>query len=112
MRSQIITKLTQAAEKINKYVHNEGAGKEEEVKRLREEFGKKVLFAFTNLKIEALMFLSVCAFLLIPINLSKKNRMYKVVILLFNYLFRGKEYCFFKGEIKESKIKTLSKYIK
>ena len=71
-----------------------------------------VLFAFTNFKIEALMFLSICTFLLIPINISKKNRMYKVVILLFNYLFRGKEYCFFKGEIKESKIKSLSKYIK
>ena len=27
-----------------------------------------VLFAFTNLKIQALMFLSVCAFLLIPIE--------------------------------------------
>ncbi|MBQ9014297.1 MAG: hypothetical protein IJ094_12240 [Bacilli bacterium] len=71
-----------------------------------------VLFAFTNLKIEALMFLSVCAFLLIPINLSKKNRMYKVVILLFNYLFRNKNYCFFNEELKDSKIKTLSKYIK
>lgn len=71
-----------------------------------------VLFAFTNFKIEALMFLSICAFLLIPINISKKNRMYKVVFLLFNYLFRGKEYWFFKGEIKESKIKSLSKYIK
>ena len=71
-----------------------------------------VLFAFTNLKIEALMFLSVCAFLLIPINLSKKNRMYKVVILLFNYLFRNKNYCFFNEELKDSKIKTLSKYLK
>ena len=58
------------------------------------------------------MFLSVCAFLLIPINLSKKNRMYKVVILLFNYLFRNKNYCFFNEELKDSKIKTLSKYLK
>lgn len=71
-----------------------------------------VLFAFTNFKIQALMFLSICAFLLIPINLSKKNRMYKVVILLFNFIFRNKNYCFFNEELKESKIKTLSKYIK
>ena len=71
-----------------------------------------IMFAFSNLKIQALMFLSVCAFLLIPINISKKNRMYKVVILLFNYLFRGRNYCFFNEEIKESKIKSLSKYIK
>ena len=71
-----------------------------------------IMFAFSNLKIQALMFLSVCAFLLIPINISKKNRMYKVVILLFNYLFRGRNYCFFNEEIKESKIKSLSKYMK
>lgn len=55
-----------------------------------------VLFAFTNLKIEAMVFLTVCVFLLIPINLSKKNRMYKVVILLFEYLFKCKEYIYFK----------------
>ena len=55
-----------------------------------------VLFAFTNLKIEAMVFLTICVFLLIPINLSKKNRMYKVVILLFEYLFKCKEYIYFK----------------
>ena len=49
-----------------------------------------ILFAFTNFKLQALVFLSVCAFLLIPINLSKKNRMYKVVILLFKYIFKCK----------------------
>ena len=43
-----------------------------------------ILFAFTNFKLQALVFLSVCAFLLIPINLSKKNRMYKVVIFFLN----------------------------
>lgn len=51
-----------------------------------------ILFAFTNFKLQALVFLSVCAFLLIPINLSKKNRMYKVVILLFKYVFKCEEY--------------------
>ena len=53
-----------------------------------------ILFAFTNFKLQALVFLSVCAFLLIPINLSKKNRMYKVVILLFKYAFKCKEYIY------------------
>ena len=71
-----------------------------------------IMFAFTNLKIQALIFLSICAFLLIPINLSKKNRMYKIMILLIEYLFKTKEYYFFNEEIKESKIKTISKYIK
>ena len=55
-----------------------------------------ILFAFTNFKLRALVFLSVCAFLLIPINLSKKNRMYKVVILLFKYVFKCKEYIYLK----------------
>ena len=55
-----------------------------------------ILFAFTNFKLQALVFLSVCAFLLIPINLSKKNRMYKVVILLFKYIFKCKEYIYLK----------------
>ena len=55
-----------------------------------------ILFAFTNFKLQALVFLSVCAFLLIPINLSKKNRMYKVFILLFKYVFKCKEYIYLK----------------
>lgn len=55
-----------------------------------------ILFAFINFKLQALVFLSVCAFLLIPINLSKKNRMYKVVILLFKYVFKCKEYIYLK----------------
>ena len=55
-----------------------------------------ILFAFTNFKLQALVFLSLCAFLLIPINLSKKNRMYKVVILLFKYVFKCKEYIYLK----------------
>ena len=71
-----------------------------------------VLFAFTNLKIQALVFLSICLFLLIPVNLSKKNRMYKIMFLLVNYIFRNKNYCFFNEDIKESKIKQITKYLK
>lgn len=71
-----------------------------------------ILFAFTNLKIQALIFFSICAFLLIPINLSKKNRMYKVVILLFKYLFKTKNYCFFNEKLKESKVRRISAFIK
>ena len=55
-----------------------------------------ILFALTNFKLQALVFLSLCTFLLIPINLSKKNRMYKVVILLFKYVFKCKEYIYLK----------------
>lgn len=71
-----------------------------------------ILFAFTNLKIEAMVFLTICVFLLIPINLSKKNRMYKIMILLFQFIFKNKNYCFFNGEQKESKVKFISAFIK
>ena len=68
-----------------------------------------VLFTLTDLKIESLIFLSVCAFLLIPINYSKKNRMYKVMILLFQYLFKVKTYYYSNEEVKENKFKILIK---
>lgn len=71
-----------------------------------------IMFAFTNLKIQALIFLAICAFLLIPVNLSKKNRMYKIMFLLMEYLFKIKEYYFFNEEIKESKIKQFKQYFK
>ena len=71
-----------------------------------------ILFAFTNLKIQALVFLSICMFLLIPINLSKKNRMYKIMILLIKYVFKNKNYCFFNEKVRTNRIKQLTKYLK
>ena len=71
-----------------------------------------ILFSFTNFKILALVFISICLFLLIPISLSKKNRMYKIIILLIEYILKNKNYCFFNQELKESKIKQYSKYLK
>ena len=55
-----------------------------------------LLFSFTNFKLEALIFLSVCLFLMIPINMSKKNRMYKIIIMVFKYIFRCKEYAYYR----------------
>ena len=71
-----------------------------------------IMFAFTNLKIQALIFLSICAFLLIPINLSKKNRMYKIMVLCIEYLCKNKQYIYLNEDVKENKIKQISKYIK
>ena len=71
-----------------------------------------ILFTFTDLKIQALVFLSICVFLMIPINLSKKNRMYKITILLFKYLIKKREYLFLNEEEKESKVKLISAIIK
>ncbi len=71
-----------------------------------------VLFAFTNLKIQALVFFSICAFLLIPINMSNKNRMYKIMILSLKYVFKNKNYCYFNEDTKENKMKQITKYLK
>lgn len=54
------------------------------------------LFSFTNFKLESIVFLSICLFLMIPINMSKKNRMYKIIAMVFKYVFRCREYSYFK----------------
>ena len=57
-----------------------------------------IMFALTNLKVEALILLAISGFLLLPVSVSKKNRMYKVLFLLFRYLIKTKEYCYFNEE--------------
>lgn len=54
------------------------------------------LFAFTSHKLFSIIFLTICVFLMIPINLSKKNRMYKVLGLFFKYIFKCKNYIYMK----------------
>lgn len=41
------------------------------------------MFSFSNLRLISLIFLTIGIFILIPIQLSKKNRMYKVIVLIF-----------------------------
>ena len=48
------------------------------------------LFCFTPLKIPAIVGLMIGIFCLLPINVSKKNRMYKVIGLIFKFLIREK----------------------
>lgn len=54
------------------------------------------LFAFTLHKLFSIIFFTICVFLMIPINLSKKNRMYKVLGLFFKYIFKCKNYIYMK----------------
>lgn len=54
------------------------------------------MFSFSNLRLISLIFLTIGMFVLIPIQLSKKNRMYKVIGLIFIYLFKCKNYYYFK----------------
>ena len=69
-----------------------------------------ILFSFTNFKIGTICFLVICVFLLLPVQLSKKNRMYKVMYLVIKYLTKSKKYCFYK-EYKESKVSKLNELI-
>ena len=50
------------------------------------------LFSFTSI-----IYLTVCIFLLLPVKVSKKNRMYKVVILLVKYIFKCKNYYYIRN---------------
>lgn len=55
-----------------------------------------ILFCFTPLKILSVIGLMIGIFCLLPINVSKKNRMYKVVGLIFKFLFREKIFVYQK----------------
>lgn len=53
-----------------------------------------ILFTLTPLKMPALVLLMVGIFLLLPISVSKKNRMYKVLFLLFQFIVKTKVYIY------------------
>ncbi len=55
-----------------------------------------VLFCFTPLKIPAIVGLMIGIFCLLPVSVSKKNRMYKVIGLIFKFLFREKIFVYQK----------------
>lgn len=55
-----------------------------------------IIFSFTNYKLFSFIFLSISVFIMLPIKLSKKNRMYKVMFLVFKYIFKNKEFIYFR----------------
>lgn len=55
-----------------------------------------IMFAIPFTRIFSLVFLSIVLFLMIPIRLSKKNRMYKVMGLLFKYIFKEKTFIYYR----------------
>lgn len=54
-----------------------------------------ILFCFTSFKLIGLFILIIGIFALIPVKVSQKNRMYKVLMLVFNYIFRVREFTYF-----------------
>ena len=59
-----------------------------------------VFFCFTRFKIPSIIFLMLGIFSLLPINVSKKNRMYKVIILIFKYINRTRVFVYKKKGVK------------
>jgi len=55
-----------------------------------------MLFSIPVTRLIAIIFITVVIFLMIPINLSKKNRMYKVIALTIKYLLKQKEFIYIK----------------
>ena len=53
-----------------------------------------IMFCCTPFKIASIVFLLIGAFSLLPISVSKKNRMYKVIWLIIKYLFKPKKYVY------------------
>jgi len=56
-----------------------------------------LMFSFSNYKLFSFIFLTISIFLMLPVRVSKKNRMYKVVYLLVKFLINKKEYIYFKN---------------
>lgn len=60
-----------------------------------------ILFMIKETRIISFVFITIVLFLLIPINLSKKNRMYKIIGLFISYIFRCKNYIYIKEDFNE-----------
>ena len=65
-------------------------------------FSFLLLFSFSSHKLFSLVYLTICVFLMLPVKVSKKNRMYKVVILLFKYMFKTKDYIYSRKESEKN----------
>lgn len=57
-----------------------------------------ILFCFTSLKLIGLSILIIGIFALIPVKVSQKNRMYKVLFLIGSYLFSIREFTYYTSK--------------
>lgn len=59
-----------------------------------------ILSSFESLRYISLILLVISVFMFLPINLSQKNRMYKIIYLVFKYLKKDKIFIYQSIEIK------------
>jgi hypothetical protein len=69
------------------------------------------MFSFSSLRAISIICFVIAVFMFLPINLSKKNRMYKVMTLVISYFKKDKNYIFFKEQRKDGKISGILKRI-
>ncbi len=62
-----------------------------------------LMFVLSSHKILAIVILIIGGFMLLPINVSKKNRMYKVLGLIFSYYFRVRNYIYTQKELTKGR---------
>jgi len=70
------------------------------------------MFSFSELRIIALILLVITIFMFLPINISKKNRMYKVIKLVGIYLYKRKKYIYYKLESEGNNVWNLQKNLR
>lgn len=62
-----------------------------------------ILFTLTPLKTFSIILLTISVFMMLPVNISKKNRMYKVLIMFVKFIFKEKEYIYTKERCENEK---------
>lgn len=71
-----------------------------------------LMFSFSKMRMLSVVLFIIAVFLFLPINLSKKNRMYKVMNLVFKYIKDKKRYFFYREQKrKEGKMNGILKRI-
>ena len=60
-----------------------------------------LMFSFSSLRTISIILFVISAFMFIPVNLSKKNRMYKVIGLVFRYFKSDRVFVYYKDNIRE-----------
>lgn len=60
-----------------------------------------LMFSFSSLRTISIILFVISAFMFTPVNLSKKNRMYKVIGLVFRYFKSDREFVYYKDNIRE-----------
>lgn len=64
-----------------------------------------ILFTIEGLRLFSLIVLVLGLFLLIPLSVANKNRMYKLIYIVLVYLFKHRDYIYIKN-YKEEKFES------